>query len=160
MSVMEKKIKFKFDWYSLFDKIEKWLEDIEVKGYNLYKINKFGGIFYFYKGSLRKIKYIVDYYYDVENNYFDEYKLNGWNFVFRSIGSFMGIFVWYIWLKEYKDIFFKLYSDFDKINKVKLILFMNMFIFFMLVVIFIYLLNIEIRNLYSGYGVFVIVIVL
>ncbi|HGM3498449.1 hypothetical protein [Clostridioides difficile] len=37
---------------------------------------------------------------------------------------------------------------------------MNMFIFFMLVVIFIYLLNIEIRNLYSGCGASVTAIVL
>lgn len=111
---MEKKIKFKFDWYSSPDKIEKWLEDIEAKGYNLYKINKFGGIFYFHKGSPRKIKYTVDYYYDVENNYFDEHKSNGWNLVFRSIGSFMGTSAWYIWSKEYKDIPPKLYSDSDK----------------------------------------------
>ncbi|HID9581288.1 DUF2812 domain-containing protein [Clostridioides difficile] len=157
---MEKKIKFKFDWYSSPDKIEKWLEDIEAKGYNLYKINKFGGIFYFHKGSPRKIKYTVDYYYDVENNYFDEHKSNGWNLVFRSIGSFMGTSAWYIWSKEYKDIPPKLYSNSDKKNKVKSILFMNMFIFFMLVVIFIYLLNIEIRNLYSGYGASVTAIVL
>ncbi|WP_227820969.1 DUF2812 domain-containing protein [Clostridioides sp. ZZV15-6383] len=46
---MEKKIKFKFDWYISPDKIEKWLEDMETKGYNLYRINKFGGIFYFHK---------------------------------------------------------------------------------------------------------------
>ncbi|MBH7140766.1 DUF2812 domain-containing protein, partial [Clostridioides difficile] len=116
MSAMEKKIKFKFDWYSSPDKIEKWLEDIEAKGYNLYKINKFGGIFYFHKGSPRKIKYTVDYYYDVENNYFDEHKSNGWNLVFRSIGSFMGTSAWYIWSKEYKDIPPKLYSDSDKTN--------------------------------------------
>ena len=60
----------------------------------------------------------------------------------------MGTSAWYIWSKEYKDIPPKLYSDSDKTNKVKSILFMNMFIFFMLVVIFIYLLNIEIRKLY------------
>lgn len=42
---MEKKIKIKYDWCSSPDKIEKWLEDMEEQGYNLYKINKFIGIF-------------------------------------------------------------------------------------------------------------------
>lgn len=38
-------------------------------------------------------------------------------------------------------------------DKVKSILFMNVFLFTILVVIFIYLLFTEIRNLFNGYGV-------
>lgn len=157
---MKKKTRFKFDWYGSPDKIEKWLEDMEIKGYNLYKINRLGGIFYFYKGSPRKIKYTVDYYYDAENNYFNEHKSKGWNLVFRSIGSFMRTSSWYVWSKEYEDVPPKLYSDFDKLNKVKSILFMNVFILFLLVVIFIYLLYVEVSNLSSGYSVSITAIVL
>ncbi|MCC0644545.1 MULTISPECIES: DUF2812 domain-containing protein [unclassified Clostridioides] len=150
---MEKKMKFKFDWYSSPDRIEEWLEDMEEQGYNLYKISKLGGIFYFYKGTPRKIKYAIDYYYDAEEDYFNKYKSRGWNLIFRSIGSFIGTSSWYVWTKTYEDVPPKLYSGLDNKDKVKSILFMNLFLFTILVVIFIYLLFTEIRNLFNGYGV-------
>ncbi|WP_204758497.1 DUF2812 domain-containing protein [Lentibacillus sediminis] len=39
------------------DKLEKWLEAMEAKGYNLIRISKFGIKYYFVKGSPKKVSF-------------------------------------------------------------------------------------------------------
>ena len=53
------------------DKLEHWLEAMEMKGFNLYKVSKTKTIFFFVKAMPRNVKYCVDYQSDVSEDYFN-----------------------------------------------------------------------------------------
>ena len=110
-----KKIKrLKLAWSYAPDKIEKWLEDMESKGYNLYKVNKIGSMFYFTKGNTRKIKYIADYQNSTDESYYEIHKEDGWKLNFKSAGSVIN---WSIWSKEYDDIVPEIYTNNEDLLK-------------------------------------------
>lgn len=110
-----KKIKrLKLAWSYAPDKIEKWLEDMESKGYNLYKVNKIGSMFYFTKGNPRKIKYIADYQNSTDESYYEIHKQDGWKLNFKSAGSVIN---WSIWSKEYDDIVPEIYTNNEDLLK-------------------------------------------
>lgn len=106
--------KLKLAWSYSPDKIEKWLENMETKGYNLCKINKIGTMFYFTKGQPRKIKYIADYQNSTDESYYEIHKEDGWKLNFKSIGSAIN---WCIWSKEYYDTVPEIYTNNEDLLK-------------------------------------------
>jgi hypothetical protein len=85
--------KFKLAWPYSPDKTERWLEEMESKGYNLYRMNKGGRTFYFLVGSPRKIKYAVDYQIQIKSTYYNMNIECGWKLIFTST-NFKSITVW------------------------------------------------------------------
>ncbi|WP_416148336.1 DUF2812 domain-containing protein [Salipaludibacillus sp. HK11] len=91
-------VKRKFAWWYSPDKLEEWLEKMELAGYNLYRTNKYGIKFYFRKGEPRKVRYCIDYQNTVYGSYYDMHQESGWNLVYTSKSSWMK---WTIWSLEY-----------------------------------------------------------
>lgn len=58
---------------------EQWLEKMESNGFNLYKTNDIGCLFFFKKGEPRNIKYCIDYNGDVTDDYYNEIKKSAGN---------------------------------------------------------------------------------
>jgi hypothetical protein len=106
--------KIKFAWTYAPDKIEDWLENMEMKGYNLVRINWLGTTFNFIKGESRTIKYCVDYQNFVNDSYFEMHNSNGWEMLFTSK---LALTKYTIWRKEYTDHRSELYSDKSQILK-------------------------------------------
>lgn len=104
--------KIKPAWSYSPDKTEKWLEDMESKGFNLCKISKWSSVFYFEKGNPRKIKYVLDYQGATSETYYEIHKEDGWKLNLKTIGS---ISRWSIWSKEYDDIKPEIYSNNEEI---------------------------------------------
>ena len=102
---------FKLGWVYSPDKLEQWLQEMERKGLNLYKISKNGCKFYFFKGKPRKIKYVADLKKLPNEICYEIYKEDNWDLAFRSSSS---IFQWTIWKKEYKGKKPEIYSDRDE----------------------------------------------
>lgn len=92
--------KFKLAWFYSPDKTEKYLENMELKGYNLVKVSKIGSIFYFKIGEKRKMKYCVDYVYKINPEYFQMHKSDNWKLCFTT-SDMIGYIV--IWSKEYTN---------------------------------------------------------
>jgi Protein of unknown function (DUF2812) len=90
--------KFKLDWSFSPDKLENWLESMEVKGFNLCKVNTRGRVFHFIKGTPRKVSYCVDYRSSSNRSYFDIHRDAGWKDVFSSNVT---LEKWTIWSREY-----------------------------------------------------------
>jgi hypothetical protein len=66
-------------WLFLFpSKLEKWLEDMEMKGYKLYRIALRGFLFYFKKDESSKTQYFTDYLPYVDKQYFESFIKVGW----------------------------------------------------------------------------------
>ncbi|MEW9095913.1 MAG: DUF2812 domain-containing protein [Clostridiaceae bacterium] len=100
--------KLKLGWMYSPDKLENWLEQMESRGFNLYKVNNLGTKFYFVEGKSRKMRYVADYQ-NLENEAcYEIYKQDGWKLIFDSMGS---ITKWTIWGKEYVDERPEIYSD-------------------------------------------------
>jgi hypothetical protein len=108
------KRKIKLAWTYAPDKIEEWLEDMEMKGYNLVRMSWLGTTFYFIKGESRSIKYCVDYQNLVHDSYFEIHKSNGWEMIFTSKSAFTK---YTLWRKEYTNERPELYSDKSHILK-------------------------------------------
>lgn len=106
--------RIKLAWTYAPDKIENWLEDMEMKGYNLVSINWLGITFNFLKGESRTIKYCVDYQNSVNDSYFEIHKFNRWEMMFTSQIPLMK---YTIWRKEYTDERPEIYSDKHQILK-------------------------------------------
>jgi hypothetical protein len=100
--------KIKLAWMYAPDKVEEWLEDMEMQGYNLFRMNRFGNSFYFIKGEPRTIKYCVDYQNFVNDSYFEIHKTNGWEMIFTNRST---LTKYTLWRKEYTDEKPELYSD-------------------------------------------------
>jgi hypothetical protein len=93
-------VKRKFGCMYSPDKLEKWLEAMEELGFNLYRVSKIGTIFYFIKGTPRKISYCTDYQNIVDESHFDIHRDSGWKCVFNSYSSLQK---WTIWSREYSE---------------------------------------------------------
>jgi hypothetical protein len=93
-------VKRKFGWMYAPDKLEKWLEKMEELGFNLYRIGNGGTVFYFIKGSPRRVRYCAEYQNLSDKSYFDFLRETGWNQVYRSYSSIQR---WTIWSCEYAD---------------------------------------------------------
>lgn len=106
--------KIKFAWTYAPDKIEDWLEDMEMKGYYLVRVDWLGTTFNFIKGESRTIKYCVDYQNFVNDSYFEMNISNGWEMLFTSK---LALTKYTIWRKEYTDDKPELYSDKSQILK-------------------------------------------
>jgi len=106
--------KIKFAWTYAPDKIEDWLEDMEMKGYNLVSINWLGTTFNFIKTKSRTIKYCVDYQNYANDSYFEIHKSNRWEMMFTSQ---MPLMKYTLWRKEYTEERPEIYSDKHQILK-------------------------------------------
>jgi len=106
----EKKLvkKRRLAWFYAPDKAEIWLEKMESKGYNLYRMSKIGNSFYFIKGEPRAVKYCVDYQKKANPQYFNLNTENGWKLIFTSISRIQSINVW---SQAYTDTLPLFYSD-------------------------------------------------
>ncbi|ALC88984.1 hypothetical protein AM500_03605 [Bacillus sp. FJAT-18017] len=93
-------VKRKFGWMYSPDKFEKWLEDMEARGYNLHRVGRTGTAFYFIIGSPRKMRYSADYQNITDESYFDMHRDAGWKSVFISKSV---ITKWTIWSREYSE---------------------------------------------------------
>jgi len=100
--------KIKLAWMYAPDKVEEWLEDMEMQGYSLFRMNRFGNSFYFIKGEPRTIKYCVDYQNFVNDSYFEIHKTNGWEMIFTNRST---LTKYTLWRKEYTDEKPELYTD-------------------------------------------------
>lgn len=78
------------------NKVEKWLEEMEDKGYRLAEINTNGNVFYFSIGEKRKTKCFVDLPSIIDKEYFRTYIKLGWKPMYntRILGGKM-----VIWMK-------------------------------------------------------------
>lgn len=92
--------KVKFSWMYSPDKMEHWLESMERRGLNLYRVNKIGTIFHFIKGEPRRIAYRVDYQRGPTQSYFAIHREAGWNEEFTSLSNMEK---WTIWSKVYNE---------------------------------------------------------
>lgn len=92
--------KLKFGWMYSPDKMEQWLESMERRGLNLYRVNKIGTIFHFTKGEPRRIAYRVDYQRGPTQSYFAIHQEAGWN---EEFTSFSNMEKWTIWSKAYDE---------------------------------------------------------
>ena len=70
------------------EKFENWLEEMEWGGWNLSKVDYILR-FKFAKGKSRKMRYCVDHQNNVENNYFELFKEDGWVLVDEEGSSVM-----------------------------------------------------------------------
>lgn len=97
----EKKLvsKFRIGWYLSPDMTEKYVEEMERKGWNFYRFGKFGIIFFFIKGSPRNVRFAVDYQNDISDEYLLSNMEAGWKLQFKSVTKVGGYIVW---LKEYE----------------------------------------------------------
>ena len=87
------------------EKIEKWLEEMELDGWNLISVGFAYIVFKFEKGESRKMSYCVDYQINVGNNYFELFKEDGWELTDDKI------IPWYIWRKPYENEKPDIYTD-------------------------------------------------
>jgi len=106
--------KIKLAWWYAPDKVEKWLESMELKGYHLSRMNRTGNTFYFMKGEPQIIKYCTDYQNLVNDSYFEIHKSSGWDMIFTSRSA---LTKYTIWRKEYTTEKPELYSDKSQILK-------------------------------------------
>ena len=86
------------------EKVEKWLEEMELRGWNLYNVGTMALNFSFKKGESRKVRYCADYQSEYDENYFNIFEDDGWELVWEGTG-------WYIWKKPYTDERPAIYTD-------------------------------------------------
>lgn len=100
----EKRI-FKWWWGWNPEKIEKWLEEQEMQGWNLINISKLGLNFTFEKGRPRRMSYCIDYQPSVKEDYHQLCQDSGW--ILAGSGS-----GWYYWGQKYSGEKPNLFSDY------------------------------------------------
>jgi uncharacterized membrane protein len=110
-------MKWKPGWMYAPDRLEKWLEEMEEKGYNLYSVGKTGAAFYFKKGKSRKVSYCADLQNTADTNYFNIHTDSGWVCLYHSSAWTQK---WVLWGQEYVpgEVKPQIYSD--KLNQLKL----------------------------------------
>lgn len=106
--------KIKLGWFYSPDRTEEWLERMEMKGYNLYRMSGTGNTFYFLIGEPRNVKYSLDFQINVNDSYFEIHKSNGWKMIFTTSSKFIKHT---LWGKEYFDEKPGLYSSSSHILK-------------------------------------------
>nr|WP_255437639.1 DUF2812 domain-containing protein [Thalassobacillus sp. CUG 92003] len=107
-STQESFVKWKFGWQYAPDKLEKWLETMEKKGYQLSKVSMMGTRFLFVNGTPMNVCYTVDYQRGQSHGYFDLHHEAGWQLMFANNSS---LSKWSIWAKPYEDTRPEFYSD-------------------------------------------------
>jgi len=118
--------------YTAPDKVEKWLEKMEAKGYVLYKVGKFGIWFHFTKGEPRKVIYQVDYQCATPIGYFSINQDAGWSLMFsRMVTNTLNIWRYAIGAD---GVAAKFYSDREsKLKKARRIILRFTIIYFLIV---------------------------
>lgn len=87
------------------DKVENWLEEMELKGWNLCQVGMLGMRFKFKKGESAKVRYCVDYQSSiVDDQYYNLFKDDGWELTWEEAG-------WYIWKRRYNEDRPSIYTD-------------------------------------------------
>lgn len=121
---------------------------MESKGFSLHHIDRFGSTFYFIKGTSRKVRYIADYQNVEDESYFEIHEQDGWKLIFRSRG---GISKWYIWFKEYEYQYPEIYTDStDMKNHARKTLIMHSVAFLPILIIYLYMLILNLSFFISG----------
>ena len=105
---------FKPFWFLAPDKFENWVELMELKGMNFYRIDKTGTIVYFIKGHSRTIKYYVVG--NFKNDLDDTKQLleNEWKIVYSTSGQLGKLVVLARVYERRKPLFFKKKEDYLK----------------------------------------------
>lgn len=142
--------KYKLAWVYAPDKIENWLEKMEMKGFNLYRMSRLGNSFFFFKGEPRKVKYQVDFQKKTNPQYYNLNKESGWKLIFTSLSRVQSITVW---SSQYTDEVPMFYSDKDsKLKHAKRFAFTYSIIFFPVCLMYI-ILTIMNYNTFKNTGV-------
>lgn len=126
------------------DKLEQWLEAMEMKGFNLYKVGKSQITFFFVKASPRKVKYCVDYQNRVNEDYFNINKDAGWKLNFGGSGISQK---WNIWSKEYSDLekVPEMYTNYsEKVEHAKKVARMYSYIYIPIIIMYILVVSVNI----------------
>lgn len=97
---------FKLWWAWEYEKIEKWLEEMEASGLRLVKTRIKGLLFYFEKCTPCKARYCIDYQAKLTPDYIKLIGDDAWELFQVGMG-------WYILRKEYRDERPDLYTDFE-----------------------------------------------
>lgn len=99
-----------FKWWVSWEpeKIEKWLEEMETKGWRLKKADWNAIRFQFQRGEPRQIRYCVDYQDKKDEDYIQLFKEIGWQLIYSGAG-------WYIWRMPFTEQRPEIYSDFDSL---------------------------------------------
>lgn len=87
------------------EKMENWLEEMELNGCSLFKFDFTMMRFQFKKGEGRKMRYCFDYQSNVGDEYFEIFKEDGWELTDDTISP------WYVWRKAYEDKRPSIYTD-------------------------------------------------
>lgn len=90
----------KMGWFYSPDKGEAYIEKMERQGWNFYRFDKLGTVFYFIKGEPRNVKFVVDYQDNITDDYLQMCKDSGWLLQFKSISKVGG---YIMWLKAYEN---------------------------------------------------------
>lgn len=108
--------RIKLAWFYSPDNLERYLENMELKGYNLCKVGKLGIVFTFIKGTPRKVKYIADFQTSFTSSYYETHKQDNWKLVYNPVFSTIN---WVLWSKEYinSNEIPNLYTDTESIIK-------------------------------------------
>ncbi|WP_281657677.1 DUF2812 domain-containing protein [Halobacillus sp. Cin3] len=142
--------KWRLAWAFAPDRLEKWLECMEQKGYRLEKVSRFGLRFSFSEGEPRTVSYAADFQKAVESDYFYMHSDQGWSQLFHSSSPFMS---WTLWAKTYTNDEEKpqLYSDpHQKLKHAKRVTLWQGGIFLPLVILYIWLITMKISSILQG----------
>ncbi|MCD8509333.1 MAG: DUF2812 domain-containing protein [Bacillus sp. (in: Bacteria)] len=91
-------IRRKFIWIYAPDKLERWLGEMEEKGFNLYRVGYLGVQFYFLKGEPRKVSYCSEFQGLANETSAAMNREMGWKWAFSTR---TGIQKWTFWYQEY-----------------------------------------------------------
>lgn len=137
-------------WAFAPDRLEKWLERMEQRGYRLVKVSRRGLRFSFSKGEPRMVCYAADFQKSVESDYFYMHSDRGWYQLFHSSSTFMS---WTLWAKMYTSEEEKpqLYSDpYHKLRHAKRVTLWQGGIFLPLTILYIWLITMNVSDILQG----------
>ena len=152
--------KRKLGWIYAPDLLEKWLEEMEAKGFHLVKVSTFGTTFYFVKGRARTVTYCVDYQKMTDGTYFNLHSEAGWKKVYTSIGP---IQKWTIWsqIVEGDEERPLIYDDADHLLQyAKRIMITQVSFCIFLIVIYLFNLSLNIDMLVMGFSGNMLIVIL
>lgn len=142
--------KWRLGWQYAPDRLEKWLETMEQKGYQLEKVSRLGIRYSFSEGEPRKVSYAADFQKTVESDYFYMHSDRGWNQWFHSSSLFMSCTLWskmYTSEEEKPE----LYSDsYHKLKHARRVTLWHVGLFLPLTILYIWLLTMSISGILQG----------
>lgn len=109
--------KLKRGFFEAPDKMEQYIEEMEMKGYRLQSISSYGPVLNFRRGEPRRIKCCVDIQVKVNDEYFRLYREAGWKLVYKLNNLLCKYIIWIQEYEEGKDIP-HIYSDYESQIKV------------------------------------------